>query len=58
MKRILLMIAIAMMSSVAMWGQAKSASQVMDAAAKKIQSMKSLSATYDMSVDGEYMSGT
>ena len=47
-----------MMSSVAMWGQAKSASQVMDAAAKKIQSMKSLSATYDMSVDGEYMSGT
>ncbi len=58
MKRILLMIAIAMTSSVAMWGQAKSASQVMDAAAKKIQSMKSLSATYNMSVDGEYMSGT
>ena len=58
MKRLLSILAIAVITSAAAWGQAKSASQVMDAAAKKIQTMKSLSATYEMNADGEQMSGT
>ncbi|MDE6115431.1 MAG: hypothetical protein K2G49_10275 [Muribaculum sp.] len=58
MKRILFFIVLAAISASIYGQQAKSASQVMDSAAKKIQSIKSLSATYDMVADGEHMSGT
>ncbi len=57
MKRILFLIA-SFIFAVASFAQAMSASQVMDSAAKKIRSMKSVSATYDMTVDSEHMSGT
>ncbi len=57
MKRILFLIA-SFIFAVASFAQAMSASQVMDSAAKKIRSMKSVSATYDMAVDSEHMSGT
>lgn len=57
MKRILFLIA-SFIFAIASFAQAMSASQVMDSAAKKIRSMKSVSATYDMTVDSEHMSGT
>lgn len=57
MKRILFIVAFAI-AAVSVFGQSKNASQVMDAAAKKIQSAKSLSANYEISADGEHSSGT
>lgn len=57
MKRIIFIIT-SFIFAASLFAQAMSASQVMDAAAKKIRSMKSVSATYDMSVDSEHMSGT
>ena len=57
MKRILFLVTLAI-TALTVFGQQKSAAQIMDAAAGKIHAMKSVSATYEISAGGEHSSGT